>query len=114
MKAIKLAAIISIIAEAVLCGAYALLGKFSLMHDRDTNLLGLFTTYFHAPGFLLAGYLLPTPKNGASWWILPFVIFTGVVQFFLVTWFIIAVKPREKRAADRPGTNGENGGDPKP
>jgi hypothetical protein len=114
MKAIKSAAVIAIIAEAVLCGVYALFGKFSLTHDRDTNIIGLFTVYFHMPGIWLALRIFQT-FNGAGWWFVPFIVFTGAVQFFLWAWFMIVMtrKPKERKPPDFAVTNPEAPVNPK-
>ena len=82
MKAIKLSAVVATFGEMLLCAVFLLFGRISFGCGH-TNLVGYATMLFHTPGLLLAGRLCgPTLGGGA----LLLTIFSGVVQFFLLTW----------------------------
>ncbi len=93
MKSVKLAALIAVIAEAILDLAYWLFGGFSIASEHNTNFLGLVTVMFHLPGERLIDSLSHSMHLLLPGWVwVAFIIFTGVLQFFLLALLVIFVR----------------------
>ncbi|MCC6822138.1 MAG: hypothetical protein IT579_15515 [Verrucomicrobia subdivision 3 bacterium] len=88
MRTIKLAAIIAVIAEAVLWGAYGL-DKVVSSLPYHPGIIANAALLFHEPGVILLG--APT-KGGMVVPRVAFIIFMGGVQFFILAWFMITLR----------------------
>jgi len=90
MKIIKLATMVAVVAELVLWSAFGLDWWLSSLPYKP-GILAQVTLLFHEPGALLLG---PPVKGGLVSPRVAFIIFTAVLQFFLVSWIIIALRKK--------------------
>lgn len=111
MKIVKLAAVLAIIAELILCLVFVQFGRISFHNSAHSNFIGEFGMWFHLPGLFLGGHLFSIPeREGIRWFHLAVVCLVGAVQFFLVIWTLIAscaklrVKKQASGTADRLGS----------
>ena len=105
MKHVKSAVIVAVVAETILCVGYAVFGSLSFTHSEKTNALGLATLFFHLPGLFLAKLFFGdkiffgtdffgTAGTWKEWMV---TIFTGAVQFFLLTWATLETRSRMRK-----------------
>ena len=95
--AIKTAAVIAVAAELGLCAAFLLFGKYSPVRSEDTNIFGVATLFFHAPGLLLAKALFGDSNSKPA---VAYAEMIGAVQIRLLAWVIIEFRRRGRTHND--------------
>ncbi len=87
MSAVKLAAIVGVVAEAVLYAVMAMFGHIGPCTFNGVAGVGMF---FHLPGIIISGWLFNGQEIVAS----VIIIASGATQFFLLAWLAIAIWKR--------------------
>jgi len=97
MRNVKSAAIAAVIAESGLCLVPALFGHY-FMWPGSGGIVVLIPFFFHLPGIFLVQWMFSDPDRAslASYPALAFVVITGLLQSFLISWVVIRILQRSR------------------